>query len=527
MRKWKKYVAVCLVLALSGNVPAARVLGDVTDESTTPGDDDPGKPADNSSEKPNTGSTEPDTSSETPTDTSSEQPGTTTETPTDTSTDTPTDKPTENPGTENPTTQPSTEKTTEGNTSVPEVGPWPDFNPVDADDPAKADNKEDKAGAEGPVIIQTVVTQSGNEVYTAQAIAALQQQAVKIKEQKVTLQKELNGYLTAQNDYITKLKLLDDKILELQDQLDAMDEQKKICENTVTELQSQLESAQEKENEQYEALKLHIQNEYENGNTSIYDVIFQAAEFSELINRVEYISEFNSFEEGKLNELSDTRRSIADQKLMMETMIEGIGVVEESYQDQQEILQMYSDAKTKQIESYQADIDNAKASIATLEQLEQQQSATIAQLEASYRTTTTYVQYTYSGDKMLWPMPSSGEISSYFGYRDRPNAAGATSDHRGIDIPCDEGSPCIAAASGVVMYTGYMGTGGNAVLIDCGSGITIIYYHLSGFNVTVGQKVNAGDVVAFSGNTGASTGPHLHFGVRINGEYQDPLDFLF
>ena len=527
MRKWKKYVAICLVLALAGTVPSAGVRGDVVETGDPAGNaDDPQNPGgepstgEPSTGEPSTGEPstgEPSTGEPSTGEPSSQEPSSGEPSSQEPSSGNPSS---EDSSTENPTTE-----------EKPEIGPWPGYDPAkDAEDPSKAANKEDKAGQDaspGVVVVQTVVSESGNEVYNAEAIAALQQQALKIKEQKLNLQTELKGLLTSQNDYISKLKALDEKILEYEDKLDAMEEQKAICEATIADLKGRLEEAQKAEQEQYEALKFQIQNEYENENASIYDFLFQSIEFYELINRVEYVSEVNSYEDRKLTELTDARRSIADQKLMMETMINDIGVIEEGYREQQDILQMYSDAKARQIEEYQADIDTAKAGIATLEQLEKQQTTAIAQLEASFRATTTYVKYTYTGDKMLWPMPSSGQISSYFGYRNAPNVAGATSDHRGIDIPCDEGSPCIAAADGVVMYTGYMGTGGNAVLIDCGSGITIIYYHLSGFNVTVGQQVKAGDVVAFSGNTGASTGPHLHFGVRINGEYQDPLDFLF
>ena len=124
-----------------------------------------------------------------------------------------------------------------------------------------------------------------------------------------------------------------------------------------------------------------------------------------------------------------------------------------------------------------------------------------------------------SNGSWLWPMPASHQISSGFGER-----WGST--HRGIDIPCPEGSDVIASNSGTVVYVGWYSTGGNAVLVDCGEGVTNYYYHLSGFNVSPGAYVTAGDIIAFSGNTGNSTGPHLHYGVSINGEYVDPMRYL-
>ena len=95
-----------------------------------------------------------------------------------------------------------------------------------------------------------------------------------------------------------------------------------------------------------------------------------------------------------------------------------------------------------------------------------------------------------------------------------------------MDISCPTGSSVVAAADGVVSYVGYLGTAGNAVLIDHGNGITTMYYHLSAFNTSVGANVYAGQTIAYSGSTGASSGPHLHFGVRINGAYVDPMGYF-
>jgi murein DD-endopeptidase MepM/ murein hydrolase activator NlpD len=86
--------------------------------------------------------------------------------------------------------------------------------------------------------------------------------------------------------------------------------------------------------------------------------------------------------------------------------------------------------------------------------------------------------------------------------------------------------PLVAAADGVVIYVGYYGTGGKTVMIDVGSGITIIYHHLNDYSVTTGQQVTSGQIVGHVGMTGVSSGPHLHFSVRVNGQYVDPKPYL-
>ena len=168
-----------------------------------------------------------------------------------------------------------------------------------------------------------------------------------------------------------------------------------------------------------------------------------------------------------------------------------------------------------QIAAIQEEMERQRqAAIEAARAAQEQQQTVDASVEA-YATAPVY-----SGGGLVWPMPAGYSISSGFGAR-------WGSFHRGIDIPCDEGSSVIAACGGIVSFVGvYHWSTGNSVLIDCGNGMTNMYYHLSGFNCSVGQVVEAGQVIAFSGNTGNSTGPHLHFGVMINGEYYDPQGFF-
>jgi murein DD-endopeptidase MepM/ murein hydrolase activator NlpD len=98
--------------------------------------------------------------------------------------------------------------------------------------------------------------------------------------------------------------------------------------------------------------------------------------------------------------------------------------------------------------------------------------------------------------------------------------------HEGIDIGVAEGTPVQAAAAGVVIYAGWMSGYGNLVVIDHGNGLSTAYAHNSSLVVGVGRSVAGGEVVSYSGNTGNSTGPHVHFEVRVNGAAVDPLGYL-
>jgi murein DD-endopeptidase MepM/ murein hydrolase activator NlpD len=120
----------------------------------------------------------------------------------------------------------------------------------------------------------------------------------------------------------------------------------------------------------------------------------------------------------------------------------------------------------------------------------------------------------------VWPV--HGRITSRFGWR-------ALGWHSGVDIGAVAGTPILAAASGVVTFAAYAGNYGNKVVIDHGvqggDRIATVYGHLSRFAVSVGAEVSAGQVIGYVGSTGRSTGPHLHFEVRINGQAVDPIRF--
>lgn len=127
---------------------------------------------------------------------------------------------------------------------------------------------------------------------------------------------------------------------------------------------------------------------------------------------------------------------------------------------------------------------------------------------------------------VLFPIDDvSAKITSYFGERQKPTE-GASTFHKGIDIAVPVGTNVNAATSGIVKSLGYNSTSGNYLIIDNGSGLETAYRHLKAILVKQGETVNAGQIVAKSGNTGISTGPHLHFETIVNGEAVNPLTLI-
>ena len=119
-------------------------------------------------------------------------------------------------------------------------------------------------------------------------------------------------------------------------------------------------------------------------------------------------------------------------------------------------------------------------------------------------------------------LPVSARLTSRFGLRAHPIRGGMRA-HSGVDLAAPYGAPIVATADGVIGTAGWSGGYGLLVAISHGGGVQTRYGHLSRLNVTPGQEVRSGDVIGFVGSTGASTGPHVHYEIRVNGVATDPL----
>ena len=156
--------------------------------------------------------------------------------------------------------------------------------------------------------------------------------------------------------------------------------------------------------------------------------------------------------------------------------------------------------------------------LAEIEDLEAQSEALAARIRAAQQQASASSAPAVSGSgRLSWPV--SGPVTSGFGSR-------WGRMHEGIDIAVGPGTPVHAAAAGTVIYAGWMEGYGNLVVIDHGNGLSTAYGHNSALASSVGQGVSAGQVIAYSGSTGHSTGPHVHFEVRVNGSPVDPLGYL-
>ena len=355
-------------------------------------------------------------------------------------------------------------------------------------------------------------------------LAEINAECSKMLQEKKEVQERLNLLMENQNDFIKRLHEIDDLIISYQGKIDDINNRIMQIQGTMGTLQDEIDEAQALQDAQYEKLKQQINEEYENSSYSYLDALFNTVDYTDVVNKTEYIQAVDSYNNNILGQYKEARTRLADKKAMLTMVTETISVLEQAYQEEQETLELLSEEKVKQINEFQESIDKGQSELAAIEA---EQSARIAAMEAKYNVTIpkgTTTQVKYNGADFLWPMPTSTTISSYYGPRNQPTA-GASTDHKGIDIPCPIGSGVVAVADGTVVVAEYTSSGGNVVSIDHGNGLITRYMHLSAFGCKVGDKVTAGQTICFSGNTGISTSPHLHFAVLENEEYVNPLKY--
>ncbi|MCX7842285.1 MAG: peptidoglycan DD-metalloendopeptidase family protein [Clostridia bacterium] len=193
--------------------------------------------------------------------------------------------------------------------------------------------------------------------------------------------------------------------------------------------------------------------------------------------------------------------------------------ITETYLSSRSSADRVSRAGSRNEATFVDEINDLKALISNLEKAGAAQEDALADLSDVEKKLDKYME----AIPTVWP--SHGRISSYFGGRPDP-FTGRKKYHEGIDIAADYGTDIVAAAAGEIVFSGYSAGYGYNVVIDHGHGVTTLYGHCSKLLAKVGQKVGKGEAVAKVGSSGRSTGPHVHFEIRLDGTQVDPLKYL-
>ncbi len=351
---------------------------------------------------------------------------------------------------------------------------------------------------------------------------SLEEQKQENQAKQEEAQKKLEYVEDELSAAVVKIQELDDTIRESEKQIAEMDTQLVDLEEKVTKTSEELDTIQKTYNKNQDLMAKRLVVMYERGSVSYLELLLNSASLMEFISNYCFIEEIVQSDSNLLKNVKQQKEEVEVKKEQLEKEKAELKLLKVKQEQTKVIMQNNKTVEQNAIEKLSEEEKQLQQKIQEYKD-EEQRIENLIQLAANG-----YVyDGEYTGGVMLWPIAKSGTyITSNFGMREHP-IQGVTKSHTGIDIGnAGFGAPVIAAADGIVSMASYYGGYGNCVMINHGNGISTLYGHGQKILTTVGTEVKKGDLIMEVGSTGVSTGPHLHFEVRINGTPVNPLPYV-
>jgi len=354
----------------------------------------------------------------------------------------------------------------------------------------------------------------------------LEEQLESVKKQREQTKKDIEKTKQAETEYVKQVNRLEgnliDALSELDDLNNRLSQVKSSLDRTTVELvlkEQELSDIEEKLVEKGEILNNRIASIYKNRNQDVLELLFESDNFLKFFSKFKLMNLLAQQDLQILQEMQEIR----DETVAVKEEISRLKDAEKFQKEQLESLVSEAEKKKREVEGIYIEkktlLGKTRANKEALINMEKQLAAKEAEITKKIEA----LRHGTAPGKLAYP--ARGILTSGFGNRVSP-FTGIIRFHGGIDIGADPGTPVIAAAAGEVIQAEYMGGYGYTILIYHGGGFTTVYGHLSGFAVSKGQKVKQGQVIGYVGSTGFTTGPHLHFEVRINGVQKNPLNYF-
>ena len=332
-------------------------------------------------------------------------------------------------------------------------------------------------------------------------------------------QKDLKENQAEQKDVLKQIDTLDQninstetKIATTKDEIARVEKNIKIAEENILYMEGEYDK-------KYEQRKNRMVSYYKDGSNSLWDIAYDTDDPTEFMYRERLIERILEYDDNLMKEIELEKESIDREKQNLESDKGALAELKSNLEVKLAELNDTVQIRTKYLGQLKTDQKDLEKSIDALQKKADELEAELKRIASSSTNSK------YTGGTMTWPLPGYYGISSYFGNRLHP-VLKVYKMHTGVDIAgagCN-GKNVVAAANGKVITAGWISGYGYTVMIDHGGGIVTLYAHSQKLLVKKGDTVKAGDVIMLVGSTGYATGPHVHFEVRVNGKYVNPLD---
>lgn len=342
----------------------------------------------------------------------------------------------------------------------------------------------------------------------------------------------LKNLESLKSDTYTYVQELSSKLSDINTTIKTLEQQSREKEQKISELNSKISEKELELQDQYASMKKRIQFMYENGQTGYIDMILGSRNLSEMLNKAEYLTEITGYDRSMLEQLNQTKSEIEQSKAQVETDQAEILVLKSQQEAKQNDIEILTNEKNAQLEQYaneisvtknkqkelQAEISDQKSAIDEIKRKvdEQQKAREEEQNQGGNQGGGNSDDGGYTGGTLLWPVPGYSKISSDYTNRIHP-IYGYPELHDGIDIPAPIGTQVLAADAGTVTISKTSASAGEYIVIYHGNNLYTEYMHMNvnSRSVRAGDTVTRGQVIGKVGNTGWSTGAHLHFSVNL------------
>ena len=358
---------------------------------------------------------------------------------------------------------------------------------------------------------------------TQAEIDDLKDQAADLDSQRAELQQQLKAIQADKSKALEQKSLLEQQIDATQAEINNIQSQIQKYSELITQKESELAQAEEQEQQLYELFCERVRYMEEEGEVSYWSILFSSSDFSDLLDNFMMVEEIIDYDNSVMEELLALQEQIEADKADLETSKSE----QEAAKAKQEAAKADLKEQESQVDALIQEISGKEDQLEAAEaQLKAAANAMDAEIKRLEKEMADQIANVPSESGFLWPLPSSwNTLSSLYGSRIHP-ITGKPNNHTGIDIPASKNTNIYAAKSGVVTTSTYNSSYGNYVVISHSDGTSTLYAHMNKRAVSKGQTVSQGQVIGYVGTTGSSTGNHLHFEVRVNGNRTDPVNYF-